>query len=67
MSNMELKLNLDSLKALEDDDIKVDAIKFQKMIYRQLSTPMNLSLSTIQMNRSILVVLMTLTKRKGKM
>jgi hypothetical protein len=29
---MELKLNLDSLKALEDDDIKVDAIKLQKMI-----------------------------------
>jgi len=32
MSNMELKLNLDSLRALEDDDIKVDAIKFQKML-----------------------------------
>ena len=32
MSNMELKLNLDSLKDLENDDIKVDAIKFQKMI-----------------------------------
>ena len=32
MSNMELKLNLDSLKALEDDNIKVDAIKFQKML-----------------------------------
>lgn len=32
MSNMELKLNLDSLKALEDNDIKVDAIKFQKML-----------------------------------
>jgi hypothetical protein len=29
---MELKLNLDSLKDLENDDIKVDAIKFQKMI-----------------------------------
>lgn len=32
MSNMELKLNLDSLRALEDDNIKVDAIKLQKMI-----------------------------------
>ena len=32
MRNMELKLNLDSLRALEDDDIKVDAIKFQKML-----------------------------------
>ena len=32
MSNIDLRLNLDSLKALEDDDIKVDAIKFQKML-----------------------------------
>ena len=32
MSNIDLRLKLDSLKALEDDDIKVDAIKFQKML-----------------------------------
>jgi hypothetical protein len=32
MSNIDLRLNLDSLKALEDDDIKVDVIKFQKML-----------------------------------
>ena len=32
MSNIDLRLNLDSLKALEDDDVKVDAIKFQKML-----------------------------------
>lgn len=29
---MELKLNLDSLKDLEKDNVKVDAIKFQKML-----------------------------------
>ncbi len=29
---MDLKLKLDSLKALEDNDIKIDAIKFQKML-----------------------------------
>lgn len=29
---MDLKLNLDSLKDLENENIKVDAIKFQKMI-----------------------------------
>ena len=29
---MDIKLNLDSLKALEENDIKVDAIKFQKML-----------------------------------
>ena len=29
---MELKINLDSLKDLENEDLKVDAIKFQKMI-----------------------------------
>jgi hypothetical protein len=32
MSNLDLKLNFDSLKSLEDDDIKVDIIKFQKML-----------------------------------
>ena len=32
MSNIDLRLNLDSLKALVDNDIKVDAIKFQKML-----------------------------------
>ena len=29
---MDFKINLDSLKDLETDDLKVDAIKFQKMI-----------------------------------
>jgi len=29
---MDLRLNLDSLKDLENENIKVDAIKFQKMI-----------------------------------
>ena len=29
---MDLKLNLDSLKDLENQDIKIDAIKFQKML-----------------------------------
>jgi predicted transposase YbfD/YdcC len=29
---MDLKLNLNSLKDLENENIKVDAIKFQKMI-----------------------------------
>lgn len=29
---MDLKINLESLKDLEKDNIKVDAIKFQKMI-----------------------------------
>jgi len=29
---MDLRLKLDSLKSLEDDDIKVDVIKFQKML-----------------------------------
>ena len=29
---MELKINLESLKDLEKDNIKVDAIKFQKML-----------------------------------
>jgi len=29
---MDLKLNLDSLKDLENENVKVDVIKFQKMI-----------------------------------
>jgi hypothetical protein len=29
---MEFKINLDSLKYLENDDLKIDAIKFQKML-----------------------------------
>jgi hypothetical protein len=29
---MDIKINLDSLKDLEKDNIKVDAIKFQKML-----------------------------------
>ena len=29
---MDLKLNLDSLKDLENQNVKVDAIKFQKML-----------------------------------
>lgn len=29
---MEFKINLDSLKDLENEDLKVDAIKFQKML-----------------------------------
>jgi hypothetical protein len=29
---MDIKLNLDSLKDLENDNIKVDVIKFQKML-----------------------------------
>jgi hypothetical protein len=29
---MEFKINLDSLKDLENGDLKVDAIKFQKML-----------------------------------
>ena len=29
---MDIKINLDSLKDLENDNLKVDAIKFQKMI-----------------------------------
>lgn len=29
---MDIKINLDSLKDLENDNFKVDAIKFQKMI-----------------------------------
>jgi hypothetical protein len=29
---MEIKINLDSLKDLENQDLKIDAIKFQKMI-----------------------------------
>ena len=29
---MEFKINLDSLKDLENNDLKVDAIKFQKML-----------------------------------
>jgi hypothetical protein len=29
---MDFKINLDSLKDLENQDLKVDAIKFQKMI-----------------------------------
>lgn len=29
---MDIKLNLDSLKDLENQDIKIDAIKFQKML-----------------------------------
>jgi hypothetical protein len=29
---MDIKINLDSLKTLEDDNCKVDVIKFQKMI-----------------------------------
>jgi hypothetical protein len=29
---MELKLNLDSLKDLESENFKIDAIKFQKMV-----------------------------------
>ena len=29
---MDIKINLDSLKHLENDNLKVDAIKFQKMI-----------------------------------
>ena len=29
---MDLKLNLDSLKDLENENVKVDAIKFQKML-----------------------------------
>jgi hypothetical protein len=29
---MDLKLNLDSLKDLENQDVKIDAIKFQKML-----------------------------------
>jgi hypothetical protein len=29
---MDLKINLDSLKDLENTDLKVDAIKFQKML-----------------------------------
>ena len=29
---MELKINLDSLKDLENEDLKIDAIKFQKML-----------------------------------
>jgi hypothetical protein len=30
---MDIKLNLDSLKDLENETIKLDAIKFQKMIF----------------------------------
>ena len=30
---MDIKLNLDPLKDLENDDFKVDVIKFQKMIF----------------------------------
>jgi hypothetical protein len=29
---MDIKINLDSLKDLENDNLKVDAIKFQKML-----------------------------------
>jgi len=29
---MDLKLNLDSLKNLENENVKIDAIKFQKML-----------------------------------
>lgn len=29
---MDFKINLDSLKDLENEDLKVDAIKFQKML-----------------------------------
>lgn len=29
---MEFKINLDSLKDLENEDLKIDAIKFQKML-----------------------------------
>jgi hypothetical protein len=29
---MDIKINLDSFKYLENEDLKVDAIKFQKMI-----------------------------------
>jgi hypothetical protein len=29
---MDLKINLDSLKNLENDNVKIDAIKFQKML-----------------------------------
>lgn len=29
---MEFKINLDSLKDLENEDLKIDAIKFQKMV-----------------------------------
>jgi len=29
---MDLKINLDSLKDLENQDVKIDAIKFQKML-----------------------------------
>ena len=29
---MDIKINLDSLKDLEKDNIKVDGIKFQKML-----------------------------------
>jgi hypothetical protein len=30
---MDIKINLDSLKDLENENIKVDAIKFQKMLF----------------------------------
>ncbi len=29
---MDIKINLDTFKDLENDDLKVDAIKFQKMV-----------------------------------
>ena len=29
---MDIKINLDSFKDLENEDLKVDAIKFQKML-----------------------------------
>jgi hypothetical protein len=29
---MDLKINLDSLRDLENDNVKIDAVKFQKMV-----------------------------------